>query len=169
MQLGRVDGLDAAELHPGRAHGTDRDFSLPMNRFSLIPLVGGLWGTVACGHGEAGSAAASSRGGGGVDLAGGIVVARLAADPEVQRADSLVRAGRPWRASALLAPRLRAPGSASPELRLAGARAAAAWDGWTEVERILRGADWLDRRFGGEGRELLARGDLERGQDGVVD
>lgn len=91
--------------------------------------------------------------------------AELQGDPLAVQADSLVRAGRPWRATALLASRLVTPQSASAELRLAGARAAAGWDGWTEVERVLQGAPWLDAQFGGEGRELLARSDLERAVD----
>ena len=98
-----------------------------------------------------------------VDLSRGIGAA-LPADPVVQRADSLVRAGRAWRATVLLAPQLRAPASASAPVRLVGARAAAAWRGWTEVERILRDAPWLDTELEGEGRELLARAALERDQ-----
>ena len=84
------------------------------------------------------------------------------------RADSLVRVGRPWRATALLATSLATPASASPELRLAAARAAAAWEGWSEVARVLRDAPWLEQ-FGGEGRELLARGALEREEDAQPD
>ena len=98
-----------------------------------------------------------------VDLSRGIGAA-LPADPVVQRADSLVRAGRAWRATVLLAPQLRTPASASAPVRLVGARAAAAWRGWTEVERILRDAPWLDTELEGEGRELLARAALERDQ-----
>lgn len=90
-------------------------------------------------------------------------------DTLARQADSLVRAGRPWRASALLAPRLRDAAAAPAELRLVGARAAAAWEGWTEVDRLLRGALWLDSQFDGEGRELLARSELERGQDATAD
>jgi hypothetical protein len=73
----------------------------------------------------------------------------LQGDPLATRADSLVRSGRPWRATALLAPKLTTPNAATPDIRLAGARAAAAWEGWTEVDRILRGAPWLDRQFAG--------------------
>jgi soluble lytic murein transglycosylase len=54
-------------------------------------------------------------------------------------------------------------------LRFTGARAAAGWEGWTEVERLLRDAPWLDSQFGGEGRELLARSALERGTDALPD
>lgn len=94
---------------------------------------------------------------------------RLDGDPMVSQADSLVRVGRPWRATVLLANRLRVPDSASPELRLAGARAAAGWGGWTEVERLLRTAPWLGTRFDGEGRELLVLSALERGEDAQTD
>ncbi len=66
-----------------------------------------------------------------------------------------------------MAATLRTPASAPPERRLAGARAAQAWSGWAEVDRLLRGAAWLDGQFGGEGRELLARSELERGRDAV--
>ena len=96
-----------------------------------------------------------------MDLARGVGAA-LPAEPLALRADSMVRAGRPWRATLLLAPALRAPSGASAAQRLVGARAAAAWDGWSEVERILRDAPWLDSELEGEGRELLARAALER-------
>ena len=123
--------------------------------------------TIACARHDSGPRARASEG--DVQLAGGERAATLQGDPLALRADSLVRAGRAWRATALLAPSLASPNSAAPELRLAGARAAAAWEGWSEVDRILRGAPWLDRQFGGEGRELLARSELERGQDAHVD
>ncbi len=106
---------------------------------------------------------------GEVELAGGRQDAIIQGDPLAVRADSLVRAGRPWRATALLASKLTAPDGAAPEVRLAGARAAAAWEGWTEVDRLLRGAPWLNSQFGGEARELLARGELERAQDARAD
>jgi soluble lytic murein transglycosylase len=96
-------------------------------------------------------------------------LARLGGDPLVTRADSLVRVGRPWRATVLLSSRLRTPESAPAEARLAGARAAAGWEGWTEVDRLLRNAPWLDAQFGGEGRELLVQSALERGVDASAD
>lgn len=107
--------------------------------------------------------------GGEVELSGAARPRFTQSDPVVQRADSLVRAGRGWRATALLAPRLIAPATATADARIVGARAAAAWDGWTEVERILRDATWLDSQFGGEGRELLARSDLARDKDALPD
>lgn len=117
-----------------------------------------LWATSACAQ-----TPDESRRTAGVDVTRGDAV-QISGDPLAARGDSLVRAGRHWRATALLASGLVTPASASPERRLAGARAAAGWEGWREVERILRGAPWLDSRFGGEGRELLARSSLERGQ-----
>ncbi len=90
-------------------------------------------------------------------------------DAMAMRADSLLRVGHAWRATELLAPRLVTPASAPAEVRLVGARAAMMWEGFTEVKRILDGADWLDSRFGGEGRELLARAALEQGSDARAD
>lgn len=92
-------------------------------------------------------------------------------DPMVRRADSLVANGRPWRATVLLAPRLVGASvkTSTPELRLTAARAAAGWEGWSEVERLLRDAPWLDAQFGGEGRELLVRAALERATDAQSD
>lgn len=93
----------------------------------------------------------------------------LQADSLAQRADSLTRAGRPWRATVLLSSRLATPATASPDVLIAGARAAAGWDGWSEVERLLRPSSWLDQHFAGEGRELLARSALERNVDAISD
>ena len=124
------------------------------------------WATSACGQS---SDARGSRGGAAVDLAANADLAPLQGDATARQADSLVRIGRAWRATALLAPRLTTPATAPPELRLAAARAAAEWDGWTEVDRLLRDAPWLDSAFGGEGRELLVRSQLERGQESVPD
>ena len=133
---------------------------MPFRLAALLFLV-----TLAVACGDSAREYGSRASGGDVDLSRALSAPALQSDPLARRADSLVRAGRPWRATALLAARLSAPGTATPELRLAGARAAAGWEGWTEVERLLRGAPWLDQQFGGEGRELLARNELERGMD----
>jgi soluble lytic murein transglycosylase len=103
-----------------------------------------------------------------VDLSTG-ARATLPADPLVARADSLVRAGRGWRATLLLAPAVRTPASAPPAVRLVAARAAASWQGWSEVDLLLTGAPWLDASFDGEGRELVARSALARSQPAVDD
>ena len=47
-------------------------------------------------------------------------------------------------------------------------RAAAGWDGWSEVDRLLRGQPWLATQFAGAGYELLARSALEQGKDTVA-
>jgi soluble lytic murein transglycosylase len=126
-----------------------------------VAALAAIW-TIACGSGAAPDRGRRSEG--EVELTGH-PSANLQGDPLAARADSLVRSGRPWRATALLASRLAAPDGAAPEVRLAAARAAAAWDGWSEVDRVLRSAPWLDGQFAGEGRELLARSELERAQD----
>lgn len=95
--------------------------------------------------------------------------ARITGDSLVVRADSLVRAGRSWRATRLLVRRLATPDSAPPPVRLVGARAASGWQGWSEVDRILKGAPWLDSLYGGEGRELLVRSGLARDRDARAD
>ena len=124
------------------------------------------WSSVACAQSPDRAPATSAVR--VTDLSRG-VRASLPADAVASRADSLVRAGRAWRATLLLAPSLRTPASASPPVRLVGARAAAAWNGWTEVERVLRDAPWLDSELEGEGRELIARAALERGLPAVDD
>ena len=60
-------------------------------------------------------------------------------------------------------PILRIPERRTPEALLVAARAAAEWDGWPLVKAVLAFEPWLDARFEGEGRELLARSALERG------
>ncbi|MES2178693.1 MAG: lytic transglycosylase domain-containing protein [Gemmatimonadota bacterium] len=135
-----------------------------MNRLRCL-LFALLCTAAGCGSG---SSAGALQSGGDVDLANA-ANASLQADTLAQRADSLVRAGRAWRATALVAAKVASPATASPELRLAAARAAAAWDGWSEVDRVLRDAPWLDTQFGGEGRELLARSALDRGTDALPD
>jgi len=136
-----------------------------MRQLSWIIALSCAWPSAACAQStdsrtsEAPAAADLSRG----------VTATLPPDPLATHADSLVRAGRPWPATLTLATALRTPASASPAVRLVGARAAAAWHGWSEVERILRDAPWLDVELEGEGRELLARSALERNVFAVDD
>lgn len=89
----------------------------------------------------------------------------LAADSTLRVADQAIRAGHPWRATVLLAPVLRDPARRTPAAVLLAARAAGAWGGWTEVARLLSGQPWLDARYNGDGRELLARSALERDDD----
>ena len=87
------------------------------------------------------------------------------ADSTLRRAAADLDAGHPWRATKRLAPVVRDPARRTPGAILLAARAAAGWDGWQEVERLLRGAAWIDTTSGGIGRELLARAALEQGHD----
>ncbi len=77
--------------------------------------------------------------------------------------------GRPYLASRLLAPLLTGPGPADPALVLLASKAAAGWEGWGTVARLLAGQPWLDKAEGGEGRALLARARVERGEEAVED
>jgi soluble lytic murein transglycosylase len=122
----------------------------------VLPLI--LWAAIACAQGSDSERVPA------VDVTRADS-ARIAGDSTVTRADSLVRAGRSWRATRLLVRQLTRPDSAPPAARLVGARAASGWQGWEEVERVLRGAPWLDSLYGGEGRELLVRSGLARDQD----
>jgi soluble lytic murein transglycosylase len=122
----------------------------------VLPLI--LWAAVACAQDSPAERVPA------VDVTRADS-ARITGDSIVMRADSLVRAGRDWHATRLLARRLATPDSATPAARLVGARAASGWQGWDEVERILRGAPWLDTLHGGEGRELLVRSGLARDKD----
>ncbi|MEP6618198.1 MAG: transglycosylase SLT domain-containing protein [bacterium] len=130
-----------------------------MIRVRYLAALGVLWSAIP--HGDISDASSPP----GSQVAG----QSRSADSLAQRADSLIRAGRAWRATVMLAGRLANPATASPDQVIVGARAADAWGGWTEVDRVLRNAPWLDRQYAGEGRELLARSALERGADAVPD
>jgi peptidoglycan lytic transglycosylase len=84
-------------------------------------------------------------------------------DPDVRAAAVALREGDAWRATRLVMPALRNPGRRTPEAVLVAARAAAAWQGWNEVQQLLQRASWLDAEFAGEGRELLARAAMANG------
>src|SRR5262245_58229349 len=92
--------------------------------------------------------------------------AAIARDPALRAAQAAVDADHPWLATQRLAPVLE--GQRTPAAVLVAARAAAGWGGWTEVDRLLSGEPWVDTQFGGEGRELLARAALERGDDNAA-
>jgi soluble lytic murein transglycosylase len=71
-----------------------------------------------------------------------------------------LQANAPWHATQLIAPRLAVPAERSPEAIILAARAAGGWQGWATVERLLAGQSWLDSRFDGMGRRLLAEAAL---------
>ncbi len=84
------------------------------------------------------------------------------ADSLLSAATRAIDEGRPWQATRILAPLTR-DAAPAPALALTAARAAAQWDGWATVTRLLLGATWLDRVEDGTGRFLLGRALLERG------
>jgi soluble lytic murein transglycosylase len=117
---------------------------------------------VALGCGSSHEANAS----GDVELRASRDLARAIAQSDVLKdAQSLIDRGHPWRATQLLAPVLRDSAKRTPVALLVAARAAAAWGGWTEVDKLLAAETWVDTQFDGEARELLTRSALERGAD----
>lgn len=65
--------------------------------------------------------------------------------------------GAAWHATTLLREH---PRRTTPEGVILAARAAAGWEGWSTVERLLADAPWLDERFDRTGRRLLAEAAL---------
>lgn len=100
-----------------------------------------------------------------------LAASRLAAQSPLVSADSALSVGHPWRASQLLAPLLAAPATRTPEVIILAARAAAAWEGWSSLRRLLEHETWLDTRFDRLGRRLLAEADLAefKNPEAVVD
>lgn len=84
-------------------------------------------------------------------------------DADVRAAQAELAEGRAWPATRLVYRAVKEPERRTPEALLVAARSAAAWRGWTLVHALLAYEPWLDTRFAGEGRELLARAALERG------
>ena len=106
---------------------------------------------------------------GEVALAGGghDLQAAVARDTTLGAAEHALNDGHAWRATRLLWPLLQNQTRRTPAAVLLAARAAAGWEGWTEVDRLLRNEPWLGTQFAGAGYELLARAALERGVDTV--
>ena len=90
------------------------------------------------------------------------------ADPAVRAAQAAMAEGRPYHATRLLEPALADSARRTPEVVLLAARAASRWDGWRTVQQLLAGEPWLDQRFDGAGRELLARAALGRDENEVA-
>ena len=83
----------------------------------------------------------------------------LASNATLRDAVKAIDGGHPWKATLAVAPIVsRDPGNRAAVL--VAARAAASWDGWTEVDRLLARKPWLDSAFNGEAHELLARAAL---------
>ena len=81
----------------------------------------------------------------------------------LDEAEAAIAGGRPFAATRMLAPTLATPAGRDPAVILLAARAAAGWEGWGTVVRLLASQTWLDEFAGGEGRALLARARVERG------
>lgn len=113
---------------------------------------------------------AAQKADGEVALAGGgkELVEAVARDTTLTAAERALDEGHAWRATRLLIPVLREPSRRTPAAVLLAGRAAAGWEGWAEVEHLLRGESWLATQFNGAGYELLARAALERGVDTVA-
>ncbi|HVG44723.1 MAG TPA: lytic transglycosylase domain-containing protein [Longimicrobium sp.] len=72
--------------------------------------------------------------------------------------------GRPWAAwNALRDFAKEDEDELPPAMALLAARAAAGWDGWSHVRRLLDGRPWLAREDGGAGLMLLARAEEAKG------
>ncbi|HEX6371666.1 MAG TPA: transglycosylase SLT domain-containing protein [Longimicrobium sp.] len=80
----------------------------------------------------------------------------------VREAQGNLEAGRPWAAWKQLRGYVKEPADAPETVVLTAARAAAGWDGWSQVRRLLQGRPWLAERSRGEGLYLLARADEAR-------
>jgi soluble lytic murein transglycosylase len=92
----------------------------------------------------------------------------LASDSVVLAATRAIDEGRPWRATRILAPALEDSALRTPEIVLTAARAAAGWGGWSEVNRLLDGARWVDSLAHGEGRLLLTHSAFQLGADSAA-
>lgn len=71
-----------------------------------------------------------------------------------------LRNGQAFRATQLVAPLLTSPRTRTPEVLIVAAEAAAGWEGWSTVRRLLDTVPWLDGRFDRLGRRLLAEAAL---------
>ncbi|MGH7618450.1 MAG: hypothetical protein ACREPM_14615, partial [Gemmatimonadaceae bacterium] len=76
----------------------------------------------------------------------------IASSDELAAAQAAIDSGHPWRATQALAPLLRDASKRTPAVLVVAARAAAGWDGWAEVDRLLAGQQWIDTAFDGEAR-----------------
>ena len=92
----------------------------------------------------------------------------IAASDELTAAQAAIDAGHPWRATQTLAPLLRDPSRRSPAALIIAARAAAGWEGWAEVDKLLLGQGWIDSLYDGEARDLLAQSAFGRGSDAAA-
>ncbi len=102
------------------------------------------------------------------EMSEGALEPPTAGDSILITAAAALQNGQPWRAARILEPVLRDSTQRTPERVLLAARAAAEWGGWSHVTRLLANERWLDSRFDGLGRELLARAGTARREDTVA-
>ncbi|HVX88894.1 MAG TPA: hypothetical protein VG940_08215, partial [Gemmatimonadales bacterium] len=89
-------------------------------------------------------------------------------DTIIVQAEAALARGNPWRAYRLVLPKTRVPRTRTPETVWLAARAAAGWGGWAQVKGLLARERWLDGRWDGGGRELMARASLALGEDSAA-
>lgn len=90
--------------------------------------------------------------------------APVSAQSPLAEAEAAWRAGQAWRTTQLLGPLLEAPATRTPDAVILAAQAAAAWQGWGTVGMLLQREPWLDSRYDGLGRRLLAEAALGDGR-----
>ncbi|HET8655579.1 MAG TPA: transglycosylase SLT domain-containing protein [Longimicrobiaceae bacterium] len=95
------------------------------------------------------------------DVGGVRVLPRAQLALTALNAQRVLDAGRPWKAWRLLRDLVDEPTAAPGEILLA-ARSASQWEGWYNVEHLLKGRPWLAEENAGEGLLLLARAQEER-------
>lgn len=84
----------------------------------------------------------------------------LGAQSSLDDVQAALRNGQAFRATQLVAPLLTSPRTRTPEVIIVAAEAAAGWEGWSTVRRLLAEQPWLDGRFDRLGRRLLAEAAL---------
>ena len=94
--------------------------------------------------------------------------ARSKADSTIAGAIDALAQGLPWRASQMLGPILRDSVRRTPSAVLLAATAASRWGGWSEVQRLLAGAQWTEEAGGATAELLAARASVELGADSAA-
>ncbi len=93
-----------------------------------------------------------------------LLATSASAQSPLSDAEAALRAGRPWRTTQLLAPLLANSTTRTPDAVILAARAAAAWQGWGTVTKLLGREPWLDARYDRLGRRLLAEAAVGEGR-----
>lgn len=103
---------------------------------------------------------------GDVQSLGSRALARVIEQSEpLKAAQAAIDQGHPWRGTQIVAPVIRDASKRTPAALIVAARAAAGWNGWAEVDKLLGAESWVDTAYDGEARELLTQSALERGVD----